>query len=478
LNPTKPPIKAGESIKLKIENLAYGGEGVGRIEGYTVFVPYTAPGDEVMAKIILVTKRYAVGRLERVIIPSPDRAIPPCPIYYACGGCQLQHIDYPEQLQYKKRFVQDALSRIGGLPDVPVLDPLDMESPYAYRNKIQHPLGKTGNRVITGFYRPRSHDIVRVDRCLLYDDKGNRIISLARDILSRYDLSTYDERSGRGLLRHLVIRRGLKSGECSVTLVVNGEVIPHAEEIARELMDGDSSIVGVMQSSNTQKTNRVLGEKTLVLAGRKEIKEEIGGVDLNVAPETFLQVNTQGAEVLYRTVADYVGGEGGERVLDLYCGVGAIALILAKKCREVYGVDASDESVAAAMRNASANKIDNVHFVAGKAEDVLPGLVEKGKKFEVVVVDPPRRGCDRTVIDLVHELRPRKIVYVSCDPSTLARDLALLNERGYWTARVQPVDMFPQTYHIECVAEVVPEHPSGFPIVKRIIRRALILCYF
>ena len=453
----RPPVEVGEEIEFKIENLAYGGDGVGRIEGFPVFVPHSAPGDEVMVKIARVTKKYAVGSIKKVINSSPDRVEPPCPIYHRCGGCQLQHLDYPKQLHYKKMFVQDALGRIGKLSNVPVLDPLGMENPYAYRNKIQHPLSKSGSQVVTGFYRPRSHDIVRVDECLLYDEKGNRIIKLAREVLSRYNLSIYNERSGRGLLRHLVMRKGLESGECSVTLVTNGKKLPHAGEIAKELMCGECSIVGVMQNVNSKKTNRILGEKTRVLAGRKEIREEIGGIVLDVSPETFLQVNTQGAEILYRTVADYVYAEDGETVLDLYCGVGAIALTLAKKCKTVCGVDSSEESITAALKNAAANKIDNVHFIPGRAEEVLPALVEEGKRFDVVVVDPPRRGCDPAVIDLISELHPRKLIYVSCDPSTLARDLAMLNEKGYKTVKVQPVDMFPQTYHIECVAEIVPE---------------------
>lgn len=454
---TNPPVRPGQSIEVAIHGLGHDGEGVGRYEGLTVFVPGGAPGDRLAVRVIEVKKSYARASLERVVEPSPHRVTPSCPVVGECGGCQLQHIAYDAQLDLKRQQVVDALERVGKLTDVTVHPTLGMEEPRSYRNKAQFPVGYRAGRVVAGFFAPGTHRIVDIDQCEIQHPLGNQIMQEVKALARIYGVRIYDERTHTGILRHIVARVGRGTGEGMAVLVTNGREFPHGEEIAAGLMERIPGLVSVVQNINPIQTNVILGRESRVLAGKEHITDYIGDLKFNISPVSFFQVNPAQTEVLYGTALAYAGLTGKETVLDIYCGIGTISLFLAKQAREVIGIEWVREAVADARENAERNGVSNVRFITGDAAVEVPRLAEEGVRADVIVLDPPRKGSDEPVLEAMARVRPERIVYVSCNPASLARDLGRLQALGYRTLEVQPVDMFPQTAHVECVARLVRE---------------------
>ena len=450
---TVPPVQVGERHPVRIEDLDTAGDGVGRVNQLVVFVPGTVPGDEALVEVTAVEKRHARGRLIRLLAPSPDRVVPPCPVADRCGGCQLQALAYPAQLRWKERRVREALRRIGGLDGVPVLPVRGMQEPWRYRNKAQYPLAAVNGHIAMGFYARGTHAIVEADDCLIQDPLNVEVAALARSLLARYGVPIYDETTGEGVVRHVVVRASRWHRTAMVVLVTNGPQLPHRDAIVQGLA-AHPRVASVVQNINPRRTNVIFGDETRVLWGEAHLEDRIGPVRFLISPRSFFQVNGVQVEVLYEQVRRDAGLMGSERVLDAYCGVGTIALYLARDAREVVGIESVPEAVADAERNARHNAIANARFHVGLVEDVLPDLVQQGQRFDVAILDPPRRGCEPAVLEALARAAVPRLVYVSCHPESLARDLARLSALGYDTEQVQPVDMFPMTTHVESVARL------------------------
>ena len=449
-------MKKNDLLQIKIEAMGNAGEGIGKIDGYPLFVKDALPGDLAEVRVTKVKKTYAFARLERVLEASPDRTEPRCPLHRRCGGCQIQALSYEKQLEYKEQKVREDLIRIGGFADPPVFPVLGMDEPYHYRNKAQFPFGRNREgRIVTGFYAGRTHTIVPGTECAIGVPENKQILELILDFMEKHGIAPYDETTGKGLLRHALIRKGFATGELMVCLVINGRSFPHVEELADRLFE----IPGMTSFSlnvNQKNTNVILGEEVIPVRGQTYITDRIGGVSYQISPLSFYQVNPVQTEKLYRTALEYAGLTGGETVWELYCGIGTISLFLARGAGQVYGVEVVPQAVEDARRNADLNGITNVVFYLGKAEEVLPEKYEKdGIRADVIVVDPPRKGCDSACLETMLRMEPERIVYVSCDPATLARDLKILCADGrYELSKVQPVDMFPHTAGIENVAQL------------------------
>lgn len=442
-------------ISVPIDGLGHSGEGVGRYGGLTLFVPGGVPGDLLQAKVVEVKRNYARATLVTVERPSPHRVVPPCPVVGECGGCQLQQIAYPAQLDLKRQQVVDALERLGKLTGVTVHPTLGMEQPWQYRNKAQFPLGTQGGRIVAGFFAPGTHRIVDIEACDIQHPLGNEILRVVKELAERFRIPIYDERSHRGVLRHVLARVGRGTGEAMAVLVTNGPELPGGKRLAAALMERIPAIVSVVQNINPERTNVVLGRQSRVLAGRDHIIDHIGNLEFAISPVSFFQVNPAQTEVLYRKALEYAGLSGQEMVLDIYCGIGTISLFLAQQARQVIGIEVVPPAIADARANAERNGVGNVQFVCGDAAEEMPRLAADGTRADVIVVDPPRKGCDEPVLKAMAAMGPDRIAYVSCNPASLARDLGILGGLGYRTVEVQPVDMFPQTAHVECVARLV-----------------------
>lgn len=461
--PAKPPVAAGERIRVTAEGLGEHGEGVARHGGFAVFVEGAIPGDEALVEVLQVKRNYARGRMVSILRPAPARVQPRCPVFGRCGGCQLQHMDYSEQLRWKTRMVADALARIGRLDDVPVRDTLGAAEPWAYRNKALFPVGRPpgrkgctpGRGLVAGLYARGTHDIVEIESCYLQHPLNNEILTAARELIERYGYPPYDERTGTGLVRHLLARVAVATGQAMAGLIVNGRRLPRARQFTRELMRRVPALKSVVLNVNTRRTNIILGEETRVLAGDPTIEDRLGDLVFRISARSFFQVNPAQALVLYRQVAAYADLTGEETVVDAFSGTGTIALFLARGAARVTGIEEVPEAVADARQNAARNGITNVEFLAGRVEQVLADLAGRSFHPDVVVLDPPRAGVPRAALDAIARLGPHRLVYVSCKPATLARDLAILHGYGYRTLEVQPVDMFPQTAHVEAVARVM-----------------------
>ncbi|WP_426351343.1 23S rRNA (uracil(1939)-C(5))-methyltransferase RlmD [Alloiococcus sp. CFN-8] len=448
-------LNKNEDYIFEIKSQGYEGEGIAKTEeGYTVFIPGALTGEQVKAKIVKVKKSYSYGKLLEVIEEAPNRQLPPCPVYKACGGCSLQHTTYETQLKLKQERVMDCISKIGGLDPSLVLPTLGMENPFRYRNKVQLPVGMQKGKLQIGFFAPRSHNIVDTPACLIQDEAADKIVAIIREWIIRNNIKPYivdGEYSKAGELRHIMVRRGFKTDEIMVVLVAAKRTIPATNELIEELTASMTAIKSIILNYNPKATNVILGEENTVLYGEDHITDYIGDFRFKISPLSFFQVNPVQTEVLYGKALEYAGLTGEETVFDAYCGTGTISLFLSQKAKKVYGVEIVPQAIENAIENAKDNNVDNAEFFVGEAEKVIPQLISKGVKADVVVVDPPRKGCGKELLEAIGEMAPRRIVYVSCDPSTLARDLAILEERGYKTQKVQPVDMFPQTAHIECV---------------------------
>lgn len=449
------PVRPGQLIELSVSDIGHKGEGVGRFEGLALFVPGGVPGDQLRARVTEVFRGYARAELVEVLVPSPDRVLPRCPVADVCGGCQLQHVSYPRQLELKRRGVISKLTRIGKLKDVTVHPTLGMDRPWEYRNKAQFPVGFEEGRVIVGFFAPSSHRIVDIESCAIQHPLANRVMAEVKRLASHFSIPIYDERMHQGVLRHILTRVARGREEAMVVLVTNGPNFPHGEEIAHRLIETVPGVVSVVQNINSRRTNVVLGDTSRVLAGQDHITDTIGDFAFNISPASFFQVNPAQTEVLYAKALEYAGLSGGETVLDLYCGIGSISLFMARSAAQVIGIEWVEDAVRDARINAERNGVHNVRFIAGDAAEEMPRLAAKGVQADVIVLDPPRKGCEPPVLEAIGKVRPQRVVYVSCNPASLARDLARLDELGFPTVEVQPVDMFPHTAHTECCALLV-----------------------
>lgn len=445
-------MKKDDLIEVTIEDLSEEGTGIGKFEGMTFFIKDAVIGDRVRAKIMKMKKNYGFARLMEVLTPSPDRVEPLCPVARQCGGCQIQAMSYEAQLAFKTRKVENNLKRIGKFEEIPMESIIGMEDPFHYRNKAQFPFGKNRDgKIITGFYAGRTHSIIENTSCHLGKEVNEEILEKILAWMNAFHVEPYNEATGKGLMRHSLIRCGFRTGEIMVCLVINGRKIPGEEA----LVDSLKIIPGMTSISlnvNKEKTNVILGREVINLWGRPYIEDYIGEVKYQISPLSFFQVNPVQTERLYGKALEYAGLTGEETVWDLYCGIGTISLFLARKARKVYGVEIIPDAIEDARRNASLNGFTNTEFYVGKAEEVLPEKYEKeGVRADVIVVDPPRKGCDETLLSTMVKMQPERIVYVSCDSATLARDLRYLCDNGYELKRVCPADMFPQTVHVEVV---------------------------
>ena len=455
-------MKKNEKIVLKIEDIGVNGEGIGKIDGYTLFVKDALIGDTVEAVITKAKKNYGYAKMLNILETSPNRVEKRCPVARQCGGCQIQELSYEAQLDFKWRKVYGNLERIGGFaPEFldTVMEPIcGMEKPFHYRNKAQFPIGtdKQGN-IVAGFYAGRTHQIIPNMECALGVDVNREILQVVVDFLNENGIPAYDEESQTGLVRHVLIRYGFKTKEIMVCLVVNGDKIPKSEKLVDKLKD-IPSMTSITYSINKENTNVIMGKEIGLLWGQTYISDYIGEVKYQISPLSFYQVNPVQTEKLYGLALEYAQLEGNETVWDLYCGIGTISLFLAQKAKHVYGVEIIPQAIEDAKNNAKINGIRNAEFFVGKAEEVLPEYYanyekEHGEKAyaDVIVVDPPRKGCDETLLETMVQMQPKRIVYVSCDSATLARDLKYLCESGYEIKKVKPVDQFPHTVHVETV---------------------------
>jgi len=449
---TENLLRKGQKTEIKINGLGSSGEGVGKYQGIAVFVPGALPGEKVLASVVSVKKNYAVGTLLEVKEESPDRVRPACPVYEKCGGCQLQHISYAAELREKRRQVYDALTRIGHLTQVNVLPTLGANNPQRYRNKMQFPAAGTCDSVKIGCFAEGTHHVINVTDCLIESEENNTIAKVAREWMRKYKIQPYNEDTRRGMVRHVMGRVGVHTGEVMACLVTAQDMIPHMKEFVRMLRSALPDLKSVVQNVNKRNTNVILGNTTRLIWGRETIRDCIGNLHFNISCQSFFQVNSAQAEKLYNVALEYAGLTGNETVADVYCGTGTITLFLAQKARMAYGIEIVPSAIRDAKRNAAENNIVNAKFILGDAAYKLPELLQTyGVKPDVVVLDPPRAGCEERVLNAIVKSAPQRIVYVSCNPATLARDLAFLDKRGYGTEKVQPVDMFSRTRHVETV---------------------------
>lgn len=443
-------LKKNDKIPLSITAVTMKGSGIGHYNGMAVFVPNTVTGDEITAHIVKVKSNYAFARLSELLAASPERIDSDCPVFAQCGGCAFRHINYKAELEIKQNHVQDALLRIGHI-DIEPEPILGAPIPERYRNKAQYPLEKIGDALKIGFYASHSHRVINCRDCRLQPAAFEGILEVFDRWILKYNISVYDEDTHTGLLRHIYIRQAQKTKEMMVCAVMNGNELPHAQELTAELLGKQSNIKSIVVNSNNADTNVILGKQTETLWGQDFITDELCGLKFQISPLSFYQVNPQAAEIIYKKAADFAALTGKETVLDLYCGAGTIGLTMAATAKEVIGVEAVPASVADAKINAKINKIENARFLCADAAEAAQILEQEGTKPDVVVLDPPRKGCSADLLATIAKMEPERIVYVSCDPATLARDCAILGELGYGVRKVAPVDMFPRTGHVECV---------------------------
>lgn len=456
-------MNKNELVVVTIEDIGVNGEGIGKIDGYTLFVKDAVIGDRIEAKITKAKKNYGYARLMRILEPSVGRVEARCPVARPCGGCQIQELSYKKQLEFKEKKVRGNLERIGGFSaeDLSrIMEPIcGMEEPFYYRNKAQFPFGtdKEG-KIITGFYAGRTHQIIPNTECALGVKQNQKILEIILDFMNAHHIQAYNEETGEGLLRHALIRYGFSTGEIMVCLVINGDKIPFSEKLVENLREIEG-MTSITVNVNRERTNVILGREIRLLWGQEYITDYIGNVKYQISPLSFYQVNPVQTEKLYGLALEYADLKGEETVWDLYCGIGTISLFLAQKAKQVYGVEIVPEAIEDAKRNAALNGFENAEFFVGKAEEVLPQYYENYAKThdgehahaDVIVVDPPRKGCEESLLQTMVDMEPERIVYVSCDSATLARDLKFLCGKGYEIRKVRPVDMFPHTVHVETV---------------------------
>lgn len=449
-------IQKNKEYILDIVGQGYEGEGIARYnDTFPVFVEGALKGEKVKVLIVKVNKKFAFGKLLEVIEKSDCRVEPKCSVYKRCGGCKLQHMTYEEQLNFKYERVKDCIRKIAKLPEELVKFPIGMDEPSRYRNKVQLPVGEEKGILQIGFFAPRSHNIIDMDKCLIQDEIGEKVVELTKEWMKKFNIKPYinnGEYNEKGIVRHVMVRKGFKTGEIMVVLVTNKEQVEQIDMFVESIKNNIDGITSIIQNINSEKTNVILGEKCITLYGEDYITDYIGKFKFKISPLSFFQVNPIQTEKLYSKALEYANLTGNEIVFDAYCGTGTITLFLSQKAKHVYGIEIVPQAIEDARKNAVDNFVESVDYFVGKSEEVIPHLVNEGIKADVVVVDPPRKGCDVKLLQTLANSCSKRIVYVSCDPSTLARDLGILNELGYKTKEIQPVDMFPHTSHIENVA--------------------------
>ncbi len=438
-------MRKNEEYEIEITGMTDEGSGVGRVNGMAVFVPYTIVGETARIVIVKALKNYAHGKLLEILKPSPHRVKSECNIFYQCGGCQFWHMDYECELQIKQKKVEDCLKRIGGI-EAPVFPILGDKIQKRYRNKAQFPVSQDG----IGMYAPRSHRVIDTEDCLIQDERNVPVVQCVRQWMEKYQIPPYEEQSHTGIVRHIYTRSGERG--MLVCIVTRTNKLPHTDELVQELLKSDCGIVGIVQNINGERTNVVLGQNSRTLYGQDWLDDDIGGMEFRISPQSFYQVNHAQTKVLYDTAADFAQLCGGEVVWDLYCGIGTIGQYLAKDAKKIVGVEIVPSAVENAKQNAQKNGLHNAEYYCSTAENLAPALLEKGLHPDVVLLDPPRKGCEESLLRTVAQTGAKRVVYISCKPSTLARDLKIMDTLGYQTQKVQPVDLFPRTAHVETVA--------------------------
>ncbi len=431
--------------------MANGGDCVGHYNGLAVFVDGGIPGETVQVRITQKKKNYARAELIKVLDAVSTRVNPECPVFSDCGGCQLQHIDYREQLLHKEKMIKDLLERIGGMENIKISSVIAAENNLAYRNKAQFPLAEDSEgKIVSGFYQKGTHQLVAYDNCHIQHPLINRIANKAIEIANEFGISAYDEEKHKGLFRHLIVRVGVCTSHAMLIIVTNGNKFSLVKEISEKIIKEVPELVGIIQNINTRKTNVIMGNENKVQVGQDFYYDYIGDIKYAISPQSFFQVNTLQAAKLYDKVLDYAQLTGEELILDAYCGIGSISLYLSGRAKKVIGIEEVSEAIKDANKNAQLNGIENCEFISGKVENKLTEIINRGEKLDIIVFDPPRKGLADSVIEAVLKVLPDKIIYVSCNPATLARDLKKLKEK-YDIKEVQPVDMFPHTSHVETV---------------------------
>jgi 23S rRNA (uracil1939-C5)-methyltransferase len=448
-------IELNQTFPLTIKRLGINGEGVGYFKKQVVFVPGALPGEEVVVEATKINPRFAEAKIKKVRIKSPHRVQPPCPVYDVCGGCQLQHLGYDQQLKEKRDMVIQALERHTKLAidQLDIRETIGMEDPWGYRNKSSFQVGQKDGKVLAGLYGLNSHQLIDIDECAVQHSQTNEATVVVKRILEELKIPVYNEKSRKGIIRTIVTRVGVKTGELQVVLITSQKEIPKLDLLLKEIQARLPNIKSIMQNVNGQKTSLIFGEETLPLAGEDIIQETLGDFQFELSARTFFQLNPLQTLKLYNEVKKAAELTGQEKVVDAYCGVGTIGLWLADQAAEIRGIDVLPESIEDAKKNARRNGITNTKYVPGKAEEVLPKWVKKGWHPDVIVVDPPRTGLDGQLIQTILQVKPKKLIYVSCNPSTLAKDIQALS-KAYEVKYIQPVDMFPHTAHVECVVRI------------------------
>lgn len=445
------PVKKNQRIIVSIIDLTHEGMGVAKVDGYPLFIENSLPGEEVEVLVVKVGNKFGFAKVEKWLTESPDRQ----PIEHIdllrTGIAPLSHLSYEKQLEFKQEQVQNVMKKIAKMPEVPVYETLGMDEPSGYRNKAQIPVRRVDGELTTGFYRKNSHQIIPIEDFYIQDPYIDKAIVTIRNILRRFDVRAYDEESHKGMLRHIIVRRGHYTHEIMVILVTRKEKFFKGELIAETINKEIPEVVSVIQNINEEKTNVILGKENRVLFGKDHMIDQLLGHTFRISPQSFYQVNTPQAEVLYQTAIDFADLKKSDVVIDAYSGIGTIGISLADKVKDVYGVEVTPEAIIDAQINAEKNHVENAHYQTGKAEVVMKKWHERGIKPTVIIVDPPRKGLAESFIQSAAEMSPEKVVYISCNPATLARDVKLFQELGYKTEKVQPVDLFPQSYHVETV---------------------------
>ena len=454
-------FRKNDIVTLEIVDCGTDGEGIGKADGFTVFVKDAVIGDTVTAKIMKAKKNYGYGRLMEILNASPYRVEPVCPSARQCGGCQLQAVSYEEQKVFKEKKLRGHLERIGGFTNLPMEPLIGMDEPYHYRNKAQFPVGRNKEgKIVTGFYAGRTHAIIENRDCALGIPENKDVLDRVIAHMEKYNIAPYDEATGKGLVRHIFVRYGFFTGELMVCLIINGQDLPHQRELVEKLCE-IPGMTSISLNINKKRSNVILGDKVKTIWGEDYITDKIGDISYEISPLSFFQVNPKQTWKLYSKALEYADLHGEETVWDLYCGIGTISLFLAQKAKFVRGVEIVPAAIEDAKRNAQINHIENVEFFVGKAEEVLPREYEKnGVYADVIVVDPPRKGCDEMLLKTILKMQPKRVVYVSCDSATLARDLRFLCDNGYELKKVCGVDQFPQTVHVETVVLLSQQKPD------------------
>ena len=449
----KIPVSLEEKYEILINNVSHQGEGIGRVENFAVFVPGAIKGEKIEVKITEIRKNFARGELEKIILPSLNRVKPPCSVFNLCGGCHLQHINYKKQLEMKKEIVENVLSRIGN-QNIDVMPIIGMEIPWRYRNKGHFHLARENENITLGFYQSKSHDLVPVSQCLLFSQNINSLIKYLEKELTRQKITIYNHKTDKGNFRGIVLRESKYTGEIMIIFITREERWYLDENFLNNLIIAFPQVVSLCQNINKNPKMALFGKDFRILKGKTFIEDHIDSFKFKISPSSFFQVNVLQTEILYKKILEYANLSGKETVIDSYSGTGTISIYLAGKAKKVYGLELQKGAVRDAWANGELNNLSNLKFFSGKAESWLYKWIQRGEKAEVIVIDPPRRGCSREVLKNIIKIKPEQILYVSCDMPTLARDIKYITQNGYNIEEVQPIDMFPHTSHIECLVHL------------------------